>query len=530
MQDLMRLFHPPLFFGSQRGFLHVSEVEGGFTAMHQRRAHFLSAELVNHVPEHCMVCSGGRALATYPGLRESEARGDSLTRPSSAGRRPAGSARRTAPSRLATPGPFPPPRGRLVEQPLKHAEGVSATSGALAAADVARQWLVSAVSVPESSQSQPRPAASTLAAPSGSSVDAQSAALNLAPRTAAPPASARATPPPIPQSSVLVTARTKAAKVSSELLFDGVDGHGLPLLSELALLDIQCDALERECEEATGRRVIPASMAQIRKKAAARRRQRPRQASSGPVEAEVVYVEDVLYSAASATASALQRMVSPPAASGLRLGASSARAAAPSGSAKNSQLDDVPIVSLADFMAGGEASTDSAAIVATVAALPPATPGGAVVLTAVPPAPSPARQRSTSTSFTSLLRSALSAPPPSVPPLVSGGRGAAASSDGPSLPAADSPASSAAAPRPLAQSAAGGITKPLASAVASSGADVTVDVVAANGGLPAASVRRQPSLAASTTGISISVANSRYLDTIRRAALAGLESIQPPRK
>jgi hypothetical protein len=51
----------------------VSEVEGGFTALHQHQAHFLATVLVNHEPRLCMVCSGGAAARAYAELGYSEA-------------------------------------------------------------------------------------------------------------------------------------------------------------------------------------------------------------------------------------------------------------------------------------------------------------------------------------------------------------------------------------------------------------------------------------------------------------------------
>lgn len=51
----------------QRGFTYVSEVEGGFTSLHQHQAHFLDKTLSFHDKQYCMVCSGGAARAIYAG-------------------------------------------------------------------------------------------------------------------------------------------------------------------------------------------------------------------------------------------------------------------------------------------------------------------------------------------------------------------------------------------------------------------------------------------------------------------------------
>lgn len=50
----------------QKGFSHVSEVEGGYTALHQHQAHYLESTLIGHDPEFCMVCSAGEAANRYP--------------------------------------------------------------------------------------------------------------------------------------------------------------------------------------------------------------------------------------------------------------------------------------------------------------------------------------------------------------------------------------------------------------------------------------------------------------------------------
>lgn len=68
--DATRLF---LLYFLQKGFLRVSEVEGGFTALHQHQAHFLSSVLVNHDPALCMVCSGGAAADKYAAAQAAEA-------------------------------------------------------------------------------------------------------------------------------------------------------------------------------------------------------------------------------------------------------------------------------------------------------------------------------------------------------------------------------------------------------------------------------------------------------------------------
>jgi len=62
-----------LLYFLQKGFLRVSEVEGGFTALHQHQAHFLATVLVNHEPRLCMVCSGGAAARAYAELGYSDA-------------------------------------------------------------------------------------------------------------------------------------------------------------------------------------------------------------------------------------------------------------------------------------------------------------------------------------------------------------------------------------------------------------------------------------------------------------------------
>jgi hypothetical protein len=51
----------------QRGFTYVSEVEGGFTSLHQHQAHFLDKTLSFHDKQYCMVCSGGAAASLYAG-------------------------------------------------------------------------------------------------------------------------------------------------------------------------------------------------------------------------------------------------------------------------------------------------------------------------------------------------------------------------------------------------------------------------------------------------------------------------------
>ncbi len=54
----------------QKGFPHVSHVVGGFTALHQCQAHYLSDVLVGHDPALCLVCTGGRSeLAAAGGGR-----------------------------------------------------------------------------------------------------------------------------------------------------------------------------------------------------------------------------------------------------------------------------------------------------------------------------------------------------------------------------------------------------------------------------------------------------------------------------
>ena len=54
----------------QRGFPFVSEVEGGFTALHQHQALFLDTTLVGHTRDLCMVCTGGAAAAALTELAE----------------------------------------------------------------------------------------------------------------------------------------------------------------------------------------------------------------------------------------------------------------------------------------------------------------------------------------------------------------------------------------------------------------------------------------------------------------------------
>lgn len=51
----------------QKGFSRVSEVEGGYTALHQNQALFVDEVLVGHDRTYCMVCSGGNAKQLYPG-------------------------------------------------------------------------------------------------------------------------------------------------------------------------------------------------------------------------------------------------------------------------------------------------------------------------------------------------------------------------------------------------------------------------------------------------------------------------------
>lgn len=54
-----------LFF-LQRGFHRVSEVAGGFVALHQHQSHFLDSVLVGHSRDGlCLVCSGGAAAERY---------------------------------------------------------------------------------------------------------------------------------------------------------------------------------------------------------------------------------------------------------------------------------------------------------------------------------------------------------------------------------------------------------------------------------------------------------------------------------
>lgn len=55
-QDFTRTF---ILLFLQRGFLRVSEVEGGYASLHQHQANFLSTVLVQHDPEQCRVCTGG---------------------------------------------------------------------------------------------------------------------------------------------------------------------------------------------------------------------------------------------------------------------------------------------------------------------------------------------------------------------------------------------------------------------------------------------------------------------------------------
>lgn len=533
----------------QRGFLHVSEVEGGFTALHQRRAHFLAAELVNHVPEHCMVCSGGRALATYAALRERDGFENVFGAVSSPQPRPLGSTRRAAP---AVHGPYGGTPGSSSGPQSADTCDDRKPGGAAMAAGAARQWLAALVAVPESSV--PSAAHNSHASAPALQTPLQGQAARDVAQSAPVAASA---PPPTPATSrrpsggatgrtldVGTTEQSVASFLAGapssppDLLFDGVDLHGLPLLSEQALLDIQCDALERACEAATGRLVIPASVPPPRRQ---QRRQRvarlprPLPPRAAP---EVVYVEDVLFSAAAATATVLQRFVStpepgsapPPRAVNPRARLSAAEGPAAHGS--------IPTLSLAEFMAAPDAvgsrpehasagspappssgsDSGSAAAGAARPVLPPmeipasrqlarqlSAPASAAVgdpkPATLPPAPSPARPRSITHSLASLAAAALSAPPPSGVPQAS-----AASQRRSSVPRGEAASSSAA---PQAKAATEAPTPPP---------------------LPPATARHLPLAPPTTTGVRVTAANSRYLDTIRRAALAGLESMQPPRR
>lgn len=468
----------------QRDFRYVSEVEGGFVAHHQRRAHFLASELVNHSPELCMVCSGGRAASSYPAMRESDNSGPDLSQSParSIHHIEATSRRRIAPAAHG-------PRGHLFqsasgEKAAQNPHSVSAGAAAVAAG----QWLAAMVAVPESSQ-----------LPSALSQRAVSDPLIGSGRTAI--AQLSSSPREQSLASFIESSGTASA---SDLLFDGIDDHGLPLLSEQAHLDIQCDMIERTCEAETGHAVIPSSMAH-KKRAASKRRivqnrvDRVAVVSSDP-SSEVVYVEDMLFSAAAKTASVLQRLVSPPPPSSAL---ESCERDHHTGVVKTLSSDivstkavpgshDVPTLSLTDFVShsGGTSDSPRTAMPADVFGVNSVANDmdatqhlKMTALPSVPPLP-PARQRTLSTANIVNFFTASLSPPPASTVAVPKAKSLIVP---PSLPA-------------------------------------PVD------GLPSAQT-----LCASTPGlptgkVTITPANSRYLDTIRRAALSGLESLQPPKK
>jgi hypothetical protein len=514
----------------QREFTFVSEVEGGYTAMHQRRAHFLDSELVGHNPKQCMVCSGGRALKEYAALRKAENSEDG-----GRDKRPV-----TSPASLR-------------QLPLQGPPGSRATGAASSSGDVAsgaQRWLRSIVSVPESSQhlqharrppqhhQQPSPRIDV-------TLDAQRGVKLAVPSSAAPGAAASASvltflgppppaaTPPHPGAGSLsnaVSARSRARTRSSFaqglptqarphlnhdlLFFDGYDRLGRPLLSEMALLDVQCDNMERE-SEASGLSIIPVKFQErvLAKRRKTARRKPPVKRSDNRVKAhgadDVVYIEDVIYSAAASTAKraalAFNSVMSPPA---LGIVAKSTRAASgfaagPALHFHSSAPDDVPTLSFADFMASGPQNAPS---LDSSDAAPSTIPGK-----------NEENRRTERSSGVSITRqfvasaaAALAAPPASLPTktvVPQQQKGSAANSG------------LSAARRNPKDSVGGGLP-------AASQRSLERTSVAVSG----PHHETTPALAASTTAVGISPANSRYLDNIRRAALAGLASMGPPRK
>lgn len=65
----------------QRDFPRVSDVEGGFTALHQLQAHHLDDVLVGHAPGFCNVCTGGRAAALLLAQAEVDAASAAILSP-----------------------------------------------------------------------------------------------------------------------------------------------------------------------------------------------------------------------------------------------------------------------------------------------------------------------------------------------------------------------------------------------------------------------------------------------------------------
>jgi len=213
----------------QRGFTRVSEVEGGFAALHQHQAHFLGETLVAHEREYCMVCSGGTAAALYAGRNALE-RGHLLQdatpfrRTGAAGA--AGGTAATAAAAAAAAARIVASRGSgggggaASARPLPRESSLGSLSEAAASASASGG---NGVSGGGGSRASPTPVAAAAAA-----------AVSWAAGALAPP------PATTPRGVMLAAAAPPAS---------------LPTMrDEGALLDLQLDALEVEAAGAEARR------------------------------------------------------------------------------------------------------------------------------------------------------------------------------------------------------------------------------------------------------------------------------------
>jgi hypothetical protein len=205
----------------QRGFNRVCEVEGGFTALHQHQALFVDDVLVGHERMYCMVCTGGAAAATYAGRNALE-------------------------------------RGELIQDAAPFRPGPRQGAGGSAAAALGGAHSKSRLSVrvegtpPEgffsgsggggaraSPTSLPSPAADLGGATPRPIAGGAAGAGSATPR---PPGGSGVAAP------VAMTTRKAVAASDRKEVVVGFDAEGLPILSEAAHLELQCDAMEIAAE------------------------------------------------------------------------------------------------------------------------------------------------------------------------------------------------------------------------------------------------------------------------------------------
>jgi hypothetical protein len=238
-----------------------SAVDGGFVALHQHQAHSLDAVLVGHDPCTCVVCGGGGDGGDGRGRATPGVDAPTPVAPQPAAASPA---RQWAAEAAALQQRAPAAVRKRVDALAKWLKSPTAKGGAPASAAA----VTTAAATPDDGDeveiglftmdepAAPQPAPAPVPAP-GSVLRTRAEKVATALKSTA---AAVLSPPPAPAHQRRSRASSTAARAPPaepptgppappggrrDWAIDGYDAAGLPILSEDALLEAQCDDIER---------------------------------------------------------------------------------------------------------------------------------------------------------------------------------------------------------------------------------------------------------------------------------------------